>query len=415
MITRARIKGKLTNKREASKRKSNKIKRKKNTVKEKTDSKMADKLTLTVDTLINIIPNFDGEKENNIENYINQFEEIAKTAKIEENIQIILIKSKFIGKARDLLINSEDLNNEQNYAAFKTKLIETFKIDKNFSEIQSKFMEYKQLPNQKIEEFAKQFNILAAKYLKQSGHATKEGAKDLLSTIKLSRFIESIRPDIALDVRKQAPKTFEEAVTLAKQIELALETDDAEQNTNNNICTSLLKLSQSQSEQINNLTRELEKLRVDKTEQEKKINKIEKWCDICKRKSHNTDDCWHNNKNTKSIQKTNAQQTAVQNQLPNWQRFPNQIQYTPQNNDYSQTLWQNQYNPYTNNFRATTPQNITPQNQHFQNGWRTQQPQHNYDTQRNSRQNNRNNFRGNNNTFTRRGRTYYPSVTYPEN
>lgn len=97
-----------------------------------------------------------------------------------------------------------------------------FKTEKSFAQAQDQFIHAKQLPTQSVEDFTKKFNITAQKYLDSSGHAAKEGAIEFLDIIKLSKFIEGLRPDISFELQKFPPDNFENAVTMAKKIEIAL-------------------------------------------------------------------------------------------------------------------------------------------------------------------------------------------------
>lgn len=78
-----------------------------------------------------------------------------------------------------------------------------------------------------------------------SGHASKNGARDLLETIKLTKYVEDIRPDIVSEMLKE----FEDAVRIAKNMEVALNSKSASKVNNltgknkNTLYEALIKFS----------------------------------------------------------------------------------------------------------------------------------------------------------------------------
>ena len=65
-----------------------------------------------------------------------------------------------------------------------------------------------------MEEFIQKFDMAATRYIELSGQANQPGTIEFLNKIKLTRFIESIRSDIALEIRKRYPQTYEVATKL---------------------------------------------------------------------------------------------------------------------------------------------------------------------------------------------------------
>lgn len=394
---------------------------------------MAQTISLNADTLINLIPNFDEKKSTNIKDFIEQIEELTNAANLPDSIKIILVKNKISGRPRELLNNLTELNTEKTYEAFKKKLIDTFQKPIEFNKTQSKFMELKQAPNQSISDFEKIFNITSAKYLSDSGHEAKPGAKDFLYTLKLNRFLDAIRSDLAFEVRKCAPQTYEQAVKLAKQIESAYEAKDLGEKYSeqtNTLCDSLMSLSKSQSEQINMLEDQIKKLTIDKTPSKLEIgSKQEKWCHICKLSSHQTENCWHNTKspNARSFKQYNRNYRNVgtrQNETLNYtqpQNFNMSTEYQQQTQtqqqlplNYFSTPQQPPYPMYNTPHYATmtTPYNA-PQYTNMQTNMQIQPSRDNgqidrhYDTNIVRRPYRGNNYRNSNG----RG-TFYKTKTF---
>ena len=56
--------------------------------------------------------------------------------------------------------------------------------------------------------------MAATRYIELSGQANQPGTVEFLNKIKLTRYIESIWSDIALEIRKRYPQTYEVATKL---------------------------------------------------------------------------------------------------------------------------------------------------------------------------------------------------------
>lgn len=305
-----------------------------------TQTNMETAITCSLDSLLNNLPNFEGKKEQDIDFFIKQFEQIADASKLAPSLKTVLIKAKLAGHAKQILINSPELRDCEDFDILKNELKKLFEQKRNFAEIQQKFSTLTQLPTQTIDDFVKMFNISAQKFLAVSGHSSKAGAKDLLDTIKLTKFTQALRPDIAFELQKIGPETFEEAVKNAKKIELAfinkkeINSVTNTQENNHLAMSTLLELNNAQAIQLNDLKMEINAI---KAEHEKKNNiakhqtnnqqeskKQDKFCHICSTESHNTDQCYYNKKNNK--QRSNNLDSR------NRQNFQNQNYFRPRNN-----------------------------------------------------------------------------------
>ena len=106
-------------------------------------------------------------------------------------------------------------------------------------------MDIRQKPEQSIGKFVRYFNIVAHKYFTDSGHTNSEGAKQFLNTMKFTKFINSVRPEIAYQLTVAEPQTFDEAIEIALKVEIALN------NINESINNNSLQNPQSNSEGTN--------------------------------------------------------------------------------------------------------------------------------------------------------------------
>lgn len=250
-----------------------------------------------------------------------------------------------------------------------------FKKEKSFAQAQQNFINAKQKPNQTVEEFTKSFNVEAQKYLAMSGHASKAGAKDLLETIKLSKYIEALRPDIAFELIKEAPETFDEAVRIAKNMEIALNSKSASEINNltskseNTLYEALIQLSKDQKSQIQELKEQVNNLKINENNASKNqtdtASKIERYCHICSKQNHDTQNCFFNKKASNNVYQPRGYQNNVR------PRFMRHNHYQP--NYSNRNFWR-------------TPQQHTPifHASHFQN---SQRPYYNMTFQNGNMQN----------------------------
>lgn len=302
---------------------------------------MENNFKLTFDALLQNLHNFEGKKEQDIEFFLEQFEQMAQATNLTESFKIIILKAKLAGHAKQILINSPELREETNFENLKNKLKEIFKIKKSFAEAQQKFSSISQLPSQTVDDFAKQFNITAQKYLSMSGHAKKDGAKALLDTIKLTKFVEALRPDISFEVQKTGPECFEDALKQAQKIEIALNNNKREINnvtagSNSTAFEALLDFANSQTtelqqikQEINNLKLQTDKKPTTNNRETLPQNNLEKYCHICSKKNHMTDQCSFNLKNKGNNQRNFTPRPRFQHNNQNF-RPRNSQNYWPQ-------------------------------------------------------------------------------------
>lgn len=289
---------------------------------------MANKISISVDTLLNSLQNYEGKPNQDITYFISQFNEIANAAKIPNELKLIFLKSKLSGAAQDMMINTPTLRDENNYDEFIRKLRQQFKTEKSFAQAQENFLQAKQSPTQSVEDFTKNFKIAAQKYLSISGHAAKDGAREFLDTIKLSKFIEGLRADISFEMQKFPPDNFEDAVTMAKQLEVALnnkksfEINNMEAQNESPIYKAIIQLSNTQTQQmkelkdqvnalqkndtqkqadpinINEIQEQVNSIRITNTQDQIQENQSKTFCHICQKSNHETQNCFYNAKST---------------------------------------------------------------------------------------------------------------------
>lgn len=257
----------------------------------------------TPEQLVGFIYPFDNKKENNINYFLLQFDNLIDQTAYNNAHKLTILKAKITGPARERLMQDESVFLETDLKKFKDKLRELFSVKCNFSSAQNLFFSLKQKPDQSISDFITEFNATANLYIKKSGQGLNEQNNSrFLDQMKLARFLDAIRADISLEVRKNTPETFDEACKVALKLEEAYaQTNMQEINTFSasreaDILHKLDKLSSESTEQIRTLVTEINNLKLRVEERTEKVNK---YCEFCKKDTHDTQDCWYKDKHKK--------------------------------------------------------------------------------------------------------------------
>lgn len=79
------------------------------------DFTTSNNFTIGVDTLINSLQNFEDKPDQDIKQFIDQFDELAEAAKFPDDIKLVLIKTKIVGKAKEIVTNTPDLHKARDY------------------------------------------------------------------------------------------------------------------------------------------------------------------------------------------------------------------------------------------------------------------------------------------------------------
>ena len=300
-----------------------------------------------LNALLQHLPNYDHKNESNIEFYMSQWNALADKCKnITDDIKLILLKAKFVGDARETIVNSPELKEELSYEEFKNKILNEFKTKRTFEDMQNSFLTLKQQPKQSMAEFIKIFNRAATKYIEASGFSNEQGAKNFLETVKFTRFLEAIRADIALDIRKTGINKYEDAAKKALTLEHAYNSVNHELINNisaevnavsqkdskasaktNPMEETLRTISKNHADEVLQLKNEIKELKLKCAE---KQNNSQIKCDICSRANHQTKDCFYNAK-SKAFNAKRFNSNMGRN-------FP---QYTPMNAVQSQQYMPN--------------------------------------------------------------------------
>lgn len=97
------------------------------------------------------------------------------------------------------------LNSETDFGELKIILKEIFQSRAKFSEIQNKFFTLKQNPSQSVSDFIMSFNEIVKAYISKNTEG-QNGSTKFVNLTKLTRFLNSLRQNLSLDVMKNSLK-----------------------------------------------------------------------------------------------------------------------------------------------------------------------------------------------------------------
>ncbi|GBM17454.1 hypothetical protein AVEN_193753-1 [Araneus ventricosus] len=102
-------------------------------------------------------------------------------------------------------------------------------------------------------DLADQVNLSAEKFINPKG-SEEENLVTLTEKLKLSKFIEALRSDIRVEVKKLGPKSFKSAIAMAKNIDNALSEDSGEFNATDSGINQILSQQLDTNKQIMELS-----------------------------------------------------------------------------------------------------------------------------------------------------------------
>ncbi|GBM55816.1 Transposon Tf2-9 polyprotein, partial [Araneus ventricosus] len=135
-------------------------------------------------------------------------------------------------------------------------------------------------------------------------NSEEENIVNLTEKLKLSKFIEALRPDIRVEVKKLGPKNFKSAVGIAKNIDNALSDDGAEINVTDSGINQILSQQLSTNKQILELSEKVnvissQNLCVNSLTEAPATNSNnvqsnqQSPCQICGKLNHKASNCFH--------------------------------------------------------------------------------------------------------------------------
>ncbi|GBN84307.1 hypothetical protein AVEN_261484-1 [Araneus ventricosus] len=241
--------------------------------------------------------------EDSFEFFIAQINAIAKLEKWGETKKILVLKLNLKDEALKFLVSNPKLEEKDNFDSLVKKLEEKFCKKPNFEEAQRKFNNLKQKVSQSISDLAEQISSTTEKF-SNPNNSEEENIVNLTEKLKLSKFIEALRPDIRVEVKKLGPKNFKSAVAIAKNIDNALSDDGAELNVTDSGINQILSQQLSTNKQILELSEKVnaissQNLCVNSLTEAPATNSnnVQSYqhspCQICGKLNHKANNCFH--------------------------------------------------------------------------------------------------------------------------
>ncbi|GBN95350.1 hypothetical protein AVEN_251738-1 [Araneus ventricosus] len=188
-------------------------------------------------------------KEDSFDFFIKQLNDIARLKKWAEAKKILVLKLNLKDEALKFLVSNPKLEDISDFDSLVSKLKEKFCKQPNFEEAQRQFHDLKQKVSQSISDLADQVSLSTEKFVNPKGSEEKN-LVTLTEKLKLSKFIEALRLDIRVEVKKLGPKSFKSAVAMAKNIDNAFSEDSGEFNATDSGINQILSQQLDTNKQI---------------------------------------------------------------------------------------------------------------------------------------------------------------------
>ncbi|GBM19764.1 Transposon Tf2-8 polyprotein [Araneus ventricosus] len=250
-------------------------------------------------SLISSLTPFKGGNEN-FDFFIKQFIELEKWGEAKK---ILVLKLNLKDEALKFFVSNPKLEELAHFDSLVKKLEEKFCKKPNFEEAQRQFNNLKQKVSQSISDLAEQVSSTTDKF-SNPNNSEEENIVNLTEKLRLSKFIEALRPDIRVEVKKLGPKNFKSAVAIAKNIDNALSDDGAEINVTDSGINQILSQQLSTNKQILELSEKVNAI----SSQNLCVNSLteapatnsnnvqsnqQSPCQICGKLNHKANNCFH--------------------------------------------------------------------------------------------------------------------------
>ncbi|GBM73964.1 hypothetical protein AVEN_121778-1 [Araneus ventricosus] len=199
-------------------------------------------------SLVASLTPFKGQ-EDSFEFFVKQLNDIARLEKWGEAKKILVLKLNLKDEALKFLVSNPKLEEIHEFDSLVKKLKEKFFKQPNFEEAQRQFHNLKQKVSQSISDLADQVSLSTEKFVNPKG-SEEENLVTLTEKLKLSKFIEALRPGIRVEVKKLGPKSFKSAVAMAKNIDNGLSEDSGEFNATDSGINQILSQQLNINKQI---------------------------------------------------------------------------------------------------------------------------------------------------------------------
>ncbi|KFM70062.1 hypothetical protein X975_04397, partial [Stegodyphus mimosarum] len=172
-------------------------------------------------SLASALPTFSGNVSQNVDFFIDQINSVEEREKWPNEKKLIILKIYCRDKALDFLANDSRAAIENDFENLEKLLKDKFSQVESFQVIQQKFSNFSQKCNQSVRELADEITTAATKYINEDSVENLSLHK-LKENMKLTKFLDALRADIRIEVKKLGLSSFDRVIELASNIENAL-------------------------------------------------------------------------------------------------------------------------------------------------------------------------------------------------
>lgn len=271
-------------------------------------------------SLANSLTKFSGNKEENLEFFLNNLEQISLLEKWDINKKSLILKLNLSGQALKV-VSEAKISIENEYNDIVKILKDKFLTKLNFAQIQCNFNSLKQQANQSIKSLAEEVEKITNDFLNINNNSDVQSLA-LASKMKAQKLLDAMRPDIRLEVMKRGETDFNNIAKIATDVERALSLHENHVNviTKSTEIDMLLKSQIESNKKIEELTQKIENLTKKQSSDQSgsSSNNNRYSCHICS-KFHKTTDCWYYPTNSNSnVNNTNKRYQPYDRQNNNY-------------------------------------------------------------------------------------------------
>ena len=232
-----------------------------------------------------LLPNFGGAESENLTYFFSQFKQVATLAGWPRETWQLILKSKLHSNALKILASDSLMQNETNFDKLELMLNNYFVKEKSMLQKQNDFHSIQQTPEMSVSQLAQNILAAATTYLNYNSDHTNT---ELVDQLILSRFSESLKPQIRWELLKFNPLTFKEAVQKASLLEDAYNKKSELINAlgqNPDFENTGQTLAIQKENKSNEMPKQIAALNLE--------NQIPNRCLACGKVGHLLSDCWH--------------------------------------------------------------------------------------------------------------------------
>lgn len=261
---------------------------------------------------------FAGEKGERVESFLTQFENITKLTNWSDDHKGLILKTRLKNKAAEFILKNDTTKENDNIDIVKNALIKRFGEIKSLTQAQNEFQNIKQTPVTSIRELEQEIREKTQKFLGDIRESAE--MRKINDRIMLAKFLESVREDIKIELKKANIETFEEAVERAVLLEEIFKEEQVNVNTLRLQGTDHEREVLKRDREIAELKQQIQEMQIERSSQINRQPSFQRRqppvqnkqmqiiCQICKRRGHGASTCFYRDTNNKKYENSNKNQ-----------------------------------------------------------------------------------------------------------